>query len=92
MFLRVPGNHLFAGVAVHAIEDSDHCKTGRREIKDRNPRPFFWGLLAGVMFCAIGASMTEAGTRTVFISVGSTLGMALLFLTAAVVRMVVDEE
>jgi Mn2+/Fe2+ NRAMP family transporter len=68
------------------------AKPGGAKSKSDKLRPFFWALLAGVIFCAIGAAMTEAGARTAFISVGTTLGMGLIFLIAAIVRVVVDED
>lgn len=55
-------------------------------------RPFFWGLLGGVIVCAVGAAMTEGGARAAFSSAGATLGMGLIFLVAVIVRTVVDED
>jgi hypothetical protein len=69
-----------------------NSKPGSTKSKSEKLRPFFWALLAGVIFSAIGAAVTDAGARLGFISVVSTLGMALIFLIAAIVRIVVDED
>ncbi len=53
---------------------------------------YFWGLLIGAVVCAIGAALTENTARTAFITTGTTLGMALIFLVAAVVRMTLNED
>jgi hypothetical protein len=82
---------VFALVSLYTPQKPDLQPKAVAKSRPEKLQPLFWGLLIGVIICAIGAAMTEAGARTVFISAGTTMGMGLLFLIAAIVRMTMNE-